>query len=228
MKMELKPIAIIHTDFPSKFGVPRQSGLTDNLSAVVFLPEYRQSGILKGIGEYDYLWLIWGFHLNPISWSPTVRPPRLGGNATVGVFASRSPFRPNPIGLSSVRLVRVAHSDEYGEYLLVSGADLADGTPIYDVKPYLEFTDAHTDIRSGFAADRLEYHLDVFIPDELLSLIPPDKRSTLYDVLSQDPRPAYQSDPDRIYGFPFLDKEIKFRVTDNSLIVVSIQSNSDQ
>lgn len=222
----LHMIARIHTDFPTKFGIPRQSGLTKSLlSRIVFEPAYRNPDALRGIEGFSHLWLIWQFSecVRP-SWSPTVRPPRLGGNQRVGVFATRSPFRPNALGLSSVKLENVELSTPMGPVLYVAGADLMDGTPIFDIKPFLPFTDNHPDAVGGFADPVKEHALTVHIAPEFLDKIPPRLQTGLREVLAQDPRPSYQNDPNRIYGFFFADWEIHFRVAGDSLVVVNIES----
>lgn len=222
MKNELKIIARIETDFKTKFGIPRQSGLVDLEALIVFEPEYRNDDALRGIEDYSHLWLIWNFSAAERDvWSPTVRPPRLGGNKRMGVFATRSPFRPNPIGLSSVKLLGTVKTAK-GTALRVSGADLMNGTPIYDIKPYLPYTDCHPDAVGGFADQRLKDSLEVDFPDELLNLIPQNKKAALLELLSEDPRPHYISDCERVYGFEFADFEIKFRVENNLLIVVDV------
>ena len=215
-------IARIHSDFPTKFGIPRQSGLVQELkSRIVFEPEYRDENALRGIEQFTHLWLIWNFSESK-GWSPTVRPPRLGGNTRLGVFATRSPFRPNPIGLSSVRLEGVERDPKLGPVLLVSCADLMDGTPILDIKPYIPYADSHPEASGGFTEQTVSHHLDVDFPEELLSRVPPDKRAALIGVLSQDPRPSYQDDPNRVYGFPFAGMELRFRVEGKNLTVVDI------
>ncbi len=218
----MDPVAHIRSDFPVKFGIPRQSGLVESLSAqVVFDPPYRDPSAVRGIEGFSHLWLIWEFSLaRREGWSPTVRPPRLGGNARVGVFASRSPFRPNPIGLSCVRLERVDLDPRLGPVLYVAGADLADGTPIYDIKPYVPYADCHPEAAGGFAPAP-EATLEVEISPALLERVPPDKREALRGVLAQDPRPRYQRDG-RTYGFPFAGMEIKFTVGDGVLTVTDI------
>ena len=220
----MRVIARIHNDFPTKFGLPRQSGLVSELrSMIVFEPEYRVPEALRGIEGYSHLWLIWQFHqAERDAWSPTVRPPRLGGNARMGVFATRSPFRPNPIGLSSVKLEEVRQEKGLGTVLVVSGADLMDGTPIYDVKPYLPYADCHPEATGGFAHEVKDYALEVIIPDDLLAKVPEDKREALRGVLAQDPRPGYQRDPERTYGFEFAALEVRFRVTEGVLTVTDI------
>ncbi len=222
----MKVIARIHTDFPEKFGVPRQSGLVPELQAtIVFEPEYRNSDALKGLEGYSHIWLIWQFsEAVRDTWSPTVRPPRLGGDKRQGVFATRSPFRPNPIGLSSVKLERIELDSKQGPVLHISGADLMDGTPIYDIKPYLPFTDCHADAVGGFADAFVDYGLDVHIPDELLAQILEEKREALIGVLAQDPRPSYQNDPERIYGITFGKQNIKFQVKETVLTVIGIEN----
>lgn len=222
--MALHVIAHIRTEFPSKFGIPRQSGLVPQLRAkIVFEPEYRNADALRGIEGYSHLWLIWQFsRAVREGWSPTVRPPRLGGNTRMGVFATRSPYRPNAIGLSSVKLEGVEHGNE-GAVLIVSGADLLDGTPIFDIKPYLPFTDSHPDALGGFADEKLSYALDVVIPECLLAAIPEADRETLRAVLAEDPRPSYQDDPARVYGMEFKDYEVRFRVEGNTLTVCEIE-----
>ena len=223
MEIFMNIIAHIRTDFPTKFGIPRQSGLTELESFIVFEPEFRRDEALRGIEGYSHLWLIWEFsEAKRESWSPTVRPPRLGGNKKMGVFATRSPFRPNPIGLSSVKLIGTEKTDE-GTVLRVSGADLMDGTPIYDIKPYLAFTDSHPDAVGGFADDRRGYSLEVQFPDHLLERIPAEKRESLLELLSEDPRPQYQDDPDREYGFCFAGVNIIFFVGDGVLRVTDVQ-----
>ena len=223
--MDIKPIAKIINDYDSKFAVPRQSGLVNDIkSTIVFEKEYADESAFKRIEEFSHLWLIWGFSLNshPAN-SLTVRPPRLGGNEKVGVFATRSPFRPNPLGLSSVKLEAV-EKDESGKIILVvSGADLVSGTPIYDIKPYITFSDCHTDALSGFAEEKNGAKLNVEIDDELLHNIEADKQHTLKKILADDPRPAYHEDR-RQYGFRFAGKEIKFKVNNNILTVTEISN----
>lgn len=220
----MKIIAHIHTDFTSKFGIPRQSGLVDELEAtIVFEPEYRNPDALRGIEEYSHLWLIWQFsECVGKEWSPTVRPPRLGGNKRMGVFATRSPFRPNPVGLSSVKLIGIEKTAEYGCVIRVAGADMLDGTPIYDIKPYLPYVDSHPDASNGFALNEKEGRLDVEFPEEMLEIIPDSKQKALIEVLSQDPRPGYQNEPDRIYGIEFAGYDVRFRVDGNNLKVIEI------
>jgi tRNA-Thr(GGU) m(6)t(6)A37 methyltransferase TsaA len=222
LNTELKKIAAYRGDFGSKFGVPRQSGLAETVGYVVFEKEYRFDAALRGLEDFDYIWLLWGFSLNGReSRSPTVRPPRLGGNTRVGVFATRSPYRPNSIGLSSVKLLSVEKTQNDGTVLAVGGGDLADGTPIYDVKPYLPFTDCHSGARGGFADENLNYRVKVDFPDAFLGIFPEEKRSALVSALSLDPRPAYQDDG-RIYGFPFNGREIRFFVKNGVLTITEI------
>ena len=223
-------IARIHSDFPTKFGIPRQSGLVDNLTAmIVFEPEYRNADALRGLEEFSYIWLIWGFsEAEREEWSPTVRPPRLGGNTRMGVFATRSPFRPNAIGLSSVKLLEIKKHPQLGTVLIVGGADLMDGTPIYDIKPYLTTTDCHPDATKGFTSQNTEYTLAVEISQSLEKKLPKDKVSALHDVLAQDPRPAYHHDEARIYGFPFAGFEISFKVEENVLKVLDVKKIKKQ
>ena len=214
--MELKIIAKIHTDFPTKFGIPRQSGLVDELKAkIIFEPEYRVADAVRGLEDFSHIWLIWQFsEAVRDGWSPTVRPPRLGGNKRMGVFSTRAPFRPNAIGLSSVKLECVEITKDLGPVLHVSGADLMDGTPIFDIKPYLPYVDSHPEATGGFAQPLTSYELNVDFPEELLERVATAKREALIAILKQDPRPAYQKDPDRVYGFPFAGQEIKFTVDD--------------
>ena len=217
-------IARIRTDFPTKFGIPRQSGLADAPARIIFEPEYRNADALRGIEGYTHLWLLWHFsEAERDGWSPTVRPPKLGGNQRMGVFATRSPFRPNAIGLSSVRLERVELHTPEGPVLQVRGADLMDGTPILDIKPYLPYTDAHPDAAGGFAAQALQQTVAVACPPALLARLPADRQQALLDVLAQDPRPGYQHEPGRVYGFPFAGFEVRFTVEDGRLTVVSIE-----
>ena len=225
--MELKIIARIHTDFKTKFGVPRQSGLDNELTGrIVFEPEYRNADALRGLEGFSHIWLLWDFseaHREGEGWSPTVRPPRLGGNKRMGVWATRSPFRPNNIGLSSVRLINILPNTPEGPVLEVSGADLMDGTPIYDIKPYLPFTDSHPEAKGGFAQEQNEAiePLLVQLPESLEQSLSIEKLNALKGVLAADPRPHYQNDPDRIYAMEFADMEIKFRVIGHTLIVLN-------
>lgn len=240
----MKQIAHIESVYKSKFGVPRQAGLVEVEARVVFEPEYRVAEAVRGLDEFDYIWLVWGFHQNKVDklnvdkldisthqrinvstqWSPTVRPPRLGGNKRVGVFATRSPYRPNPIGLSSVRLLRVAQEAGRGPVLYVGGADLVDGTPIYDIKPYIPYADSHPDARGGFAQQAPEM-LRVEIADDLLQQLPEELRKPLGDSLALDPRPHYQDDPQRRYTMPFDRWEVRFRVENGVVKVEALVLN---
>lgn len=221
----MKTIAHINSDFPSKFGIPRQSGLVPELLAsIVFEPEYRNPEALRGLEQYSHIWLLWEFsEAKRETFSPTVRPPRLGGNQRMGVFATRSPFRPNPIGLSCVVLERVELHTPKGPILYVSGADLMDGTPIYDIKPYLPHIDSHPDALGGFALPLQNYALAVEIPEELLEKVPKERREALRGILMQDPRPGYQEDPGRVYGFPFAGLEVRFQVKEGKLTVCEVE-----
>lgn len=225
----VKVIARIRSDFPEKFGIPRQSGLVPELRAkVVFEPEFCSADALRGIEGFSHLWLIWQFSAAVRdTWSPTVRPPRLGGNERVGVFATRSPFRPNAIGLSCVKLEGVRHEDGLGDVLIVSGADLMDGTPIYDVKPYLPYADAYPEALGGFAPSPKET-IAVDCPPELLAKLPEGRREALLGVLAQDPRPQYQHDPERVYGMSFGGWDVKFRVRGETLAVLSLAENKQE
>ena len=218
-------IARIRSDFPTKFGIPRQSGLVEDLRAtVVFEPEYRNPDALRGLEEFSHLWLIWQFsQAVRDTWSPTVRPPRLGGNTRMGVFATRSPFRPNPIGLSCVRLVGMEKDPELGHVLVVAGADLMDGTPILDIKPYLPYADSHPEALGGFTGNVGGKVLEVDFPPELLDQVPEDKREALIGVLSRDPRPSYQHDPERVYGMAFAGLEVRFSVDGDVLHVRAVE-----
>lgn len=219
----MKQIAHIETPFPTKFGVPRQAGLVNYEARVVFEPDYRVAEAVRGLEEFEYIWLVWQFHLaEREEWSPTVRPPRLGGNKRVGVFATRSPFRPNPIGLSSVRLLRVAQEPEVGPVLYVGGADLVDGTPILDIKPYVAYADAHPDARSGFARQAPVATLKVVDDHGLLLQLPLARRQALEDCLAHDPRPHYQHDAGRVYVMPFDRWEVRFRVDVDSVQLVGL------
>ena len=254
MILELKQIAHIETPFRTKFGVPRQAGLVETPCRVVFEPEFRVAEAVRGLEGFDYVWLLWGFHLNrhqdfetsrlrdgetsgtqdlksrsledlkSATWSPTVRPPRLGGNKRVGVFATRSPYRPNPVGLSSVKLLSVSMEAGVGPVLTVAGADLVDGTPIYDIKPYVAYADSHEGARSGFAAEAPRELLTVEDPAGYLHKIAEDEACALRQVLAQDPRPHYQEDPGRVYGMEYGDYEVKFRVRDGKAEVVMLKN----
>ena len=222
--MEMKVIAHIRSDFPTKFGIPLQSGRIQELKAdIIFEPEYRNHEAFRGLEEYTHIWLIWEFsQAVRKEWSPTVRPPRLGGNVRMGVFATRSPFRPNPIGLSSVRLESVEFSEKYGPVLHVSGADLMDGTPIYDIKPYLAYVDSHPEAAGGFTDQIQDHKLKVEFPEKLLKKIPEEKREALLAVLANDPRPGYQKDPERKYGMSFGSWDIHFKVDGEQLQVLEV------
>jgi tRNA-Thr(GGU) m(6)t(6)A37 methyltransferase TsaA len=228
LKDELKVIAHLYSDFPEKFGVPRQSGLVDDtIGTIVFEPEYRSPDALKGLEGFSHIWLLWRFDIRKSeNFKATVRPPRLGGNETMGVFATRSPFRPNPIGLSSVKLLGIEDSDE-GKVLIVSGADLRNFTAIYDIKPYIRYTDSHPDAECGFADEPPEETLSVNISDEISDLIRPGKKDTLLRILSLDPRPRYIEDPLREYGLSFAGMNIKFTVEDKVLTVTEITLRDD-
>lgn len=223
-KLTIEPIAHIYNDFPTKFGVPRQSGLVDKITGtIVFAPKYRNPDTLRGIEGYSHLWLLWEFSENlRENWSATVRPPRLGANTRMGVFATRSPFRPNPIGLSVVKLAKVQLESPQGPILIVSGADLMDGTPIFDIKPYLPHVESIPDAKGGFATQVAGRTLDVQCPHEILARLPEEKRQILLDILAEDPRPGYQHDPERIYGVDFAGFNVKFMVKDQILTIVEI------
>ena len=222
--MELKIIARIYTDFSEKFGIPRQSGIVKSRGRIVFEPEYRKSEALRGIEGYSHLWLIWQFsRAQRDEWSPTVRPPRLGGNKRMGVFATRSPYRPNPIGLSSVELIGIEKSDELGEVLIVSGADILDNTPIYDIKPYLAYTDSHADAIGGFADDVYSYRINVNFADGMIEKIKQEDREALIEILAGDPRPAYKKDDPKEYGMRFASYEIFFTVEKDTLTVTRVE-----
>lgn len=220
----IKPIAYIRNDLKTKFGVPRQSGLANSLlSEIVFTPEYRVSDALRGITDFSHIWLIWSFsEARRNDWSPTVRPPRLGGNERVGVFATRSPYRPNSLALSCVKLERVEHREGFGDILVVSGADLMNGTPIYDIKPYLPYADSIEDAVGGFAPDGGKT-LEVIDEKGELNKLSVEKRNALTELLARDPRPQYHNDSERIYGMEYGDFEIKFRVDGNELFIVSVE-----
>ena len=222
--MNLKIIAKIETDFPEKFGIPRQSGLVEELKGtIVFEPEYRKAEALKGLEGYNYIWLLWQFEgVERDNWSVTVRPPRLGGNKHMGVFATRSPFRPNPIGLSSVKLERMDWDTDRGPVLHVSGVDLRHNTPIYDIKPYLPYVDCHMDATGGFAHQVKDYELQVVFPEELLARFPAEKQAAIIAVLKQDPRPSYHNDPTRKYGVAFAGHDVRFVVDGEVLTVIEV------
>ncbi len=223
-QVSMQIIARIRSDFSSKFGIPRQSGLVDSLiSTIIFEPEYRNPEALRGLEDFSHLWIIWQFSKAvKEGWSPTVRPPRLGGNTRMGVFATRSPFRPNEIGLSSVRILDIEQTTQHGTVIHVAGADLMDGTPIFDIKPYIPYCDSHPDATGGFTQSADDFLLDVIFPEDLLKKIPENKRSALMGVLSHDPRPSYQNDPTRQYGLPFAGFDILFTVKEKCLTVKDV------
>ena len=227
MKHIIEPIAYIKSPFTSKFGIPRQSGLAEVKSEIVFEKAYAALEGLRGLEDYSHLWLIWGFSENlDKGWSPTVRPPRLGGNKRIGVFATRSPFRPNGLGLSSVKIEEIKTDPKLGPVIVVSGADLMNGTPIFDIKPYISM-DCHTDAVCGFQEHTRDHRLEVVIDEALLSLVEPSYRSGLLACLAQDPRPSYQDDPTRVYGFPFAGYDVRFHVDGNVLTVVEMVKLTD-
>ena len=225
--MEIRPIAHIENAYTSKFGVPRQSGLVEEVtSRIIFEPEYRAAEALRGIEAFSHLWLIWGFHeAHREGWNPTVRPPRLGGNTRVGVFATRSPYRPNGLGLSSVRLAGTEKTPDRGLALLVTGADLMNGTPIYDIKPYLPYADSHPEASGGFTADHEKRRVKVEIPEPEGGKLSPEDLAALRKVLAEDPRPAYQEDPEREYAFEFAERTVRFRVAGGVLRVLEIDTH---
>lgn len=222
--VSIQVIAKMRSDFPTKFGIPRQSGLVEELeSTIIFEPEYRNPDALRGIEGYSHLWIIWQFsQAVRQEWSPTVRPPRLGGNTRMGVFATRSPFRPNNLGLSCVKLIGVEHTEENGTVLRVTGADLMDGTPIFDIKPYIPYSDSFPDAAGGFTDTAEDFILNVNFPSELLELLPESKRQAAIGVLSHDPRPSYQRKPNRIYGLSFAGFDIRFTVEEKTLTVCEV------
>lgn len=226
MSTILQPIAVIHNDYREKFGIPRQSGLVDEVvSAVIFEKQFRNPDALRGIEGYSHLWLIWKFDVpKQDKFIPTVRPPKLGGNTRMGVFASRSPFRPNPLGLSCVKLVEIQKTEKYGDVLIVKGADLKNGSEIFDIKPYLPYADSFPDAVSGFALSEISGSLEVIFPESLISIVPNEKIAVLKAVLAQDPRPAYQNNPERIYTMSFGSLEVSFRVNGNVLTVTDVKS----
>lgn len=223
--INIQIIARMHSDFPTKFGIPRQSGLVEELeSTIIFEPEFRNSDALRGIEGFSHLWIIWQFSQSVRKdWSPTVRPPRLGGNTRIGVFATRSPFRPNSLGLSCVKLLRVEETQEHGTVLHVAGADLMNGTPIFDIKPYIPYSDSFPQAKGGFTDSAGSFLLDVVFPEPLLTLLPDNKRSAVIGVLSHDPRPSYQRDPDRVYGLEFAGYDIRFTVEKDKLTVCDVR-----
>ena len=224
MDVDIQVIARMHSDFATKFGIPRQSGLVEELrSTIVFEPEYRNADALRGIEDFSHLWIIWQFsEAVRQGWSPTVRPPRLGGNTRMGVFATRSPFRPNNLGLSCVKLLGVEHTSEHGTVLHVGGADLMDGTPIFDIKPYIPYADCQTGATGGFTDTAGDFLLQVEFPADLLRKLPEEKREAAIQVLSHDPRPSYQRKPDRIYGLTFAGFDLRFQVKEDVLTVVEV------
>ena len=223
--INIQIIARMRSDFATKFGIPRQSGLVEELrSTIVFEPEYRNADALRGIEGFSHLWIIWQFSEAVRSdWSPTVRPTRLGGNTRMGVFATRSPFRPNQLGLSCVKLLGVEETEEFGTVIHVGGADLMDGTPIFDIKPYVPYADCHPEAAGGFTDTAGEYLLQVAFPEDLLAILPADKRQAAISVLSHDPRPSYQRNPDRVYGLTFAGYDIRFCVKENILTVTAVE-----
>ena len=229
-KVSMGIIARMRSDFPDKFGIPRQSGLVDDLrSTIVFEPEFRNPDALRGLEDFSHLWIIWQFSKAVREdWSPTVRPPRLGGNIRMGVFATRSPFRPNEIGLSSVKILGIENTEDYGTVIHVAGADLMDGTPIFDIKPYIPYCDSHPDAKEGFTATAGSYLLDVNDPYDLICKVPENKRLGLVGVLSHDPRPSYQEDSDRIYGLNFAGANIRFTVKNKILTIIEITNISEE
>lgn len=229
--MNIEAIAHFRSPFPTKFGIPRQSGIVNEIrGCIVFEPEYRNIDALRGLAEFDYLWIIWGFSANRVnvggtsSWHPTVRPPLLGGNKAMGVFATRSPYRPNPLGLSSVKIEKIEHTVSEGVVIHVCGADLMNGTPIYDIKPYLAYADSHPHARSGFVDNSVWQELDVCFPEDLKQRVPQRLLPVLMEVLRLDPRPQYHDDPEKVYGMPFEAYDIRFRVAENILTVVDVQA----
>ena len=226
MDITIRPIARMRSDFPTNFGIPRQSGLVEELrSTIVFEPEFRNPDTLRGIEGFSHLWLIWQFsEAVRDNWSPTVRPPRLGGNTRMGVFATRSPFRPNNLGLSCVKLLGVEHTGDQGTVLHVAGADLMDGTPIFDIKPYIPYSDSHPGAAGGFTDTASDFLLEVLFPEELLALLPADKRDAAKAVLSHDPRPSYQRKPGRVYGLDFAGFNIRFTVDGDTLTVQTVET----
>ena len=224
-QIQIGVIARMHSDFATKFGIPRQSGLVEELRAtIVFEPEYRNSDALRGIEDFSHLWIIWQFsEAVRQGWSPTVRPPRLGGNTRMGVFATRSPFRPNNLGLSCVKLLGVEHTEKYGTVLHVGGADLMDGTPIFDIKPYIPYSDCKPKASGGFTDHAGDFLLEVDFPQELLKKLPQEKQKAAVGVLSHDPRPSYQRNADRVYGLSFAGFDIRFTVNENRLTVQAVE-----
>ncbi len=225
----MKIIATIENDFISKFGIPRQSGISETKSKIIFQPQYRDPDSLRGLGNFSHLWLVWEFSESKTeNWKPTVRPPRLGGNKRMGVFATRSPFRPNPIGLSCVKIESIEYSPSVGPIIIVTGADLMNGTPIYDIKPYITYSDSHPEAKCGFADETFGKKLSVDFSDDVTSVLSPDLRKILIELLEQDPRPAYQNEPDRVYSFEHGNFLIKFTVKGKTLTVISLDTTSHQ
>lgn len=221
--MEIKPIAHIYTDFPEKFGIPRQSGIAQTEGKIIFEEAYRNTDAVRGLDGYSHIWLIWQFSQSiREGWSPTVRPPRMGGNKRMGVFATRSPFRPNELGLSSVELTRIDLDCKEAPVLYVKGADILDKTPIFDIKPYLAYTDSHPEAKGGFAEEKLSYRLSVKISDDLLCQIPESKRDAFISILENDPRPAYQEDAQRVYKMTCMGFNTEFKVSESTLEVINI------
>ena len=227
-EVSIRVIARMKSDFATKFGIPRQSGLVEELrSTIIFEPEYRNSEALRGLEGFSHLWIIWQFsEAVRTEWSPTVRPPRLGGNTRMGVFATRSPFRPNNLGLSCVKLLGVEDTEEFGTVIHVGGADLMDGTPIFDIKPYIPYADSHPDALGGFTDTAGEFLLQVVFPEDLLAKLPRDKQEAAVQVLSHDPRPSYQRKPGRVYGLTFAGHDIRFTVEEEILTVVAVEAIS--
>ena len=225
----MKIIAHMKSDFSDKFGIPRQSGLVQELeSTIIFEPEFRNPDALRGLEEFSHLWVIWQFSKAVRDdWSPTVRPPRLGGNRRMGVFATRSPFRPNEIGLSSVKITGIEATEEFGTVIHVAGADLMDGTPIFDIKPYIPYGDSHPDATGGFTDNAEDFLLNVNIPQHLIAKVPANKLDALNGVLSHDPRPSYQQDPERVYGLSFAGMNIRFTVSQKTLTVTEIEIRNE-
>ncbi len=224
MAFTIRPIAVMRSDFPTKFGIPRQSGLVDSLrSTIVFEPEYRNPDALRGLEDFSHIWLIWQFsEAIRTGWTPTVRPPRLGGNARMGVFATRSPFRPNSLGLSCVKIVGIEKTEENGTVIHVAGADLMNGTPIFDIKPYIPYGDCHPEALGGFTANAGSFLLGVDFPEHLLHMLPPDKQKAALDLLSHDPRPSYQENSERVYGLTFAGFDIRFTISGDTLQVKEV------
>lgn len=224
-QVNIQIIARMKSDFPSKFGIPRQSGLVEDLhSTIIFEPKFRNADALRGLEDFSHLWIIWQFsEAVRQDWSPTIRPPRLGGNTRMGVFATRSPFRPNNLGLSSVKILGIEQTTQYGAVIHVAGADLMDGTPIFDIKPYIPYSDCHPQATGGFTDSAADFLLSVCADPQLLQKLPEEKRSALLGVLSHDPRPSYQKDPERIYGISFGGFNIRFQVKEQELTVISIE-----